>query len=183
MSGFIYGAKHQPTDEGAIIWLVQADHGWTPVSTDWAVLLEAKVAEGPPYAEDILPPVHYYDTGKGWNQTQYTLNVAKMTQVSDNKNKTSRDLMRVIVAPPPQGLPAPPGLVRAAQDSTGGGNGNDEDGNGGGEGPGGTQGAEGGGGVKDNGDATGKGCTPAMQGDQATQGAEKEATKTTDTAT
>ena len=61
--------------------------------------------------------MHYYRTGKGnQSSTQYTLNVAKMTQVSDNKYKTSRELMRVIVAPPPQGLAGPPGLVRATQD-------------------------------------------------------------------
>ena len=91
---------------------------------------------------DILPPVHNY-VGK-WNKqgsTQYTLNVATMTQTSDNAWSTARDLMRVIATPPPAGLTSPPGL-RATQEPEGGGNGKGEDGNGGEEGTGGTQGAE-----------------------------------------
>ena len=47
--------------------------------------------------------------------TQYTLNVANMTQTSDNKAGTVRRLVRAVVAPPPTTDHLLPG-VRAPQD-------------------------------------------------------------------
>ena len=111
----------QPSDAGSVLWLVQNNNGWVTVEQKWVALLEAKVAEGPHYAGGIYPPVHHFTgtTSGTQGSTQYTLNVATMTQKSDNRWGTVRPLMRVIVTPPPGGNPDP--WARATQGSKGGG--------------------------------------------------------------
>ena len=147
MAGFRDGALDQPSDAGSVLWLVQSNNGWVTVNPAWVDRLEAKVAEGPPYAGDIYPPVHKGKWKPG--STQYTLNVATMTRKSDNKQGTVRPLMRVIVEPPPG--------ARATQGAAGGGgDGGNGDGNG--------EGGDGGCAHAAQAGAEGEGGTRATQG-------------------